>query len=99
MAGLVIDLDTKIEVVDKFLPLLDMVLIMSVKAGKGGQEFDKSAIKKIKYVRNKDAKILIYCRSGNRSVQATEKLVKLGYTNLIEIGGIIDYTGEISSNN
>ena len=48
---------------------------------------------------DKDAKILVYCRSGNRSLQATEKLVKLGYTNLVEIGGIIDYTGEISSNN
>lgn len=48
---------------------------------------------------DKDAKILVYCRSGNRSVQATEKLVKLGYTNLVEIGGIMDYTGEISSNN
>lgn len=55
--------------------------------------------KEIPELPDKDAKILIYCRSGNRSVQATEKLVKLGYTNLIEIGGIIDYTGEISSNN
>ena len=64
MAGLVIDLDTKIEVIDKILPLLDMVLIMSVKAGKGGQEFDKSALKKIKYVRNKDAEILIQVDGG-----------------------------------
>lgn len=48
---------------------------------------------------NKDEKILVYCRSGNRSKQAAEKLVKLGYTNIIEIGGIIDYTGEISANN
>ena len=55
--------------------------------------------KEIPELPDKDAKILVYCRSGNRSVQATEKLVKLGYTNLVEIGGIIDYTGEISSNN
>ena len=48
---------------------------------------------------DKDAKILVYCRSGNRSVQACNKLVKLGYTNLIEIGGIMSYTGEISANN
>lgn len=47
---------------------------------------------------DKDAKILVYCRSGNRSVQASEKLVKLGYTNIIEIGGINSYTGEISAN-
>ena len=53
----------------------------------------------IKELPDKDAKILVYCRSGNRSVQASEKLVKLGYTNIIEIGGIIDYTGEISANN
>lgn len=64
MAGLVIDLDTKIEVVDKFLPFLDMVLIMSVKAGKGGQEFDKSALKKIKYVRNLSADVLIQVDGG-----------------------------------
>ena len=34
------------------------------------------------------AAIQCYCRSGNRSKQASEKLVKLGYTNIIEIGGI-----------
>lgn len=37
---------------------------------------------------DKDQLILVYCRSGNRSKQASEKLVKLGYTNIIEIGGI-----------
>ena len=54
--------------------------------------------KEIPELPNKDAKILVYCRSGNRSVQASEKLVKLGYTNIIEIGGINSYTGEISAN-
>ncbi len=44
---------------------------------------------------NKEQLILIYCRSGNRSKQAAEKLEKLGYTNLIEFGGIIDWKGEI----
>jgi len=44
---------------------------------------------------NKDQLILIYCRSGNRSKQAAAKLEKLGYTNLIEFGGIIDWKGEI----
>ena len=39
--------------------------------------------------------IYIYCRSGNRSKQAADKLLVLGYTNLIEFGGIIDYTGEL----
>ena len=41
--------------------------------------------------------ILVYCRSGNRSKQAAEKLVKLGYTNIIEFGGINDWTGETVS--
>ena len=44
---------------------------------------------------NKEQLILIYCRSGNRSKQAAEKLIKLGYSNLIEFGGIIDWKGEI----
>ena len=44
---------------------------------------------------NKEQLILIYCRSGNRSKQAAKKLNQLGYTNLIEFGGIIDWKGEI----
>ena len=43
---------------------------------------------------DKDQLILVYCRSGNRSKQASEKLVKLGYTNIIEIGGINSWPGE-----
>ena len=45
----------------------------------------------------RDQLILIYCRSGNRSKQAAEKLVKLGYTNIIEFGGINSWTGETVS--
>ena len=45
----------------------------------------------------KDQLILVYCRSGNRSKQASEKLVKLGYTNIQEFGGINTWTGEIVS--
>ena len=41
--------------------------------------------------------ILVYCRSGNRSKQASEKLVKLGYSNIVEFGGINDWTGETVS--
>ena len=46
---------------------------------------------------DKEQLILVYCRSGNRSKQASEKLVKLGYTNLVEFGGINDWTGETVS--
>lgn len=41
--------------------------------------------------------ILVYCRSGNRSKQASEKLVALGYTNIVEFGGILDWPGETVS--
>ena len=44
---------------------------------------------------DKDQLILVYCRSGNRSKQASQKLVKLGYTNVVEFGGINDWKGEI----
>ena len=43
--------------------------------------------------------ILVYCRSGNRSKQASEKLVRLGYTNIVEFGGINDWPGETVSGN
>lgn len=39
--------------------------------------------------------ILIYCRSGNRSKQASEKLAAMGYKNIYEFGGINTWTGEI----
>ncbi len=42
-----------------------------------------------------DQVILIYCRSGNRSKQASEKLAAMGYKNIYEFGGINDWTGEI----
>lgn len=64
MAGLAIDLDTDIAKIDPFLKELDMVLIMSVKAGKGGQEFQKDALAKIKYVRAKNSNILIEVDGG-----------------------------------
>ena len=46
---------------------------------------------------DKDQLIMVYCRSGRRSKEASEKLVKLGYTNIVEFGGILDYTGEVVS--
>ncbi len=44
---------------------------------------------------DKSQMILVYCRSGNRSRQASDKLSKLGYTNIIEIGGINSWKGVI----
>ena len=42
-----------------------------------------------------DQIILVYCRSGNRSKQAAQKLFDMGYRNIYEFGGITDWTGEI----
>ncbi len=44
---------------------------------------------------DKDQLIMVYCRSGRRSKNASEVLVSLGYTNIVEFGGIIDWEYEI----
>ncbi len=41
--------------------------------------------------------ILVYCRSGNRSKQASKKLAAMGYTNIVEFGGINSWQGETVS--
>ena len=46
---------------------------------------------------DKNQLIMVYCRSGRRSKEASEKLVKLGYTNIVEFGGILDWKGETVS--
>lgn len=46
---------------------------------------------------DKNQLILVYCRSGNRSKQASEKLSALGYANIVEFGGINDWPGETVS--
>ena len=55
-------------------------------------EIDERAENELK---NKDQLILVYCRSGNRSKTASEKLEKLGYTRIREFGGIKDWPYEI----
>ena len=45
-------------------------------------------------LKDKDQLILVYCRSGRRSKLAADKLVTLGYTNIKEFGGIIDWPYE-----
>ena len=44
---------------------------------------------------DKNAILLVYCRSGRRSKIASESLAKLGYTNVKEFGGIIDWPYEV----
>ena len=42
-----------------------------------------------------DQIILVYCRTGNRSKQAAQKLASMGYTNIYEFGGITTWTGDV----
>ena len=46
---------------------------------------------------DKEQLILVYCRSGNRSKQAAQKLANMGYSNIYEFGGINDWPGEAVS--
>lgn len=46
-------------------------------------------------LKDKKQTIYVYCRSGNRSRQASAKLAAMGYANIIEFGGIMDWTGVI----
>lgn len=47
---------------------------------------------------NKEVKIIVYCRSGNRSKEAADILIELGYKNVFDLGGIIDWPYETESN-
>lgn len=55
-------------------------------------EIEKKAGEMLK---DKNQLILVYCRSGRRSKLAAESLIKLGYTNIKEFGGIIDWPYEV----
>lgn len=52
------------------------------------------AVKAEEVLADKDAKILVYCRSGNRSSTASKELIKMGYTNVYDFGGIISWPYE-----
>ena len=77
MAGIAIDLDTKVETIEPFLKYCDMVLVMMVQAGKGGQEFNENALKKIKKIRKPYPNILIEVDGGVTS-ETGAKCVKAG---------------------
>ncbi len=56
---------------------------------------EEIAEKAEKVLTDKNQLILVYCRSGRRSKIAAEALVKLGYTNILEFGGIIGWPYEV----
>lgn len=57
------------------------------------ETFTKQAAEKL--LPNKTQTIYVYCRSGRRSKESSQKLIDFGYTNVIEIGGIISYNGPV----
>lgn len=57
------------------------------------ESIDSSIVEKLP---SKEQTIYVYCRSGNRSKQAANKLLKMGYTDVIDIGGINDWPYELA---
>ena len=82
---IILDVRTKEEFSEKHIP--DAINIPNEEIGTA----------EITEIPDKDQLILVYCRSGNRSKQASEKLTALGYTNIVEFGGINDWPGETVS--
>ena len=82
---IILDVRTPEEFADKHIP--DAINIPNETIG----------TEEIPELPDKEQLILVYCRSGNRSKQASDKLVNLGYTNIVEFGGINDWPGETVS--
>ena len=82
---IILDVRTPEEFADKHIP--DAINIPNETIG----------TEEIPELPDKEQLILVYCRSGNRSKQASDKLVGLGYTNIVEFGGINDWPGKTVS--
>lgn len=82
---IILDVRTKEEFADRHIPNAVNISNESITSSPPPELPDKSQL------------ILVYCRSGNRSKQAAKKLAALGYTNVVEFGGIIDWPGETVS--
>ncbi len=78
----ILDVRTQEEFDEKHIP--NAVLIPDYEIAQKAEEI----------LTDKDQLILVYCRSGRRSKLAAEELVSLGYTNIKEFGGIIDWPYE-----
>ena len=81
--------------VDKSIHLVDVRELHEFNAGhiNGAQLIPLGTIEDSfsSLIPQKDTKVFIYCRSGNRSAEAAKKLVSMGYTNVFDIGGIITW--------
>ena len=49
-------------------------------------------------IADKNQTVLVYCRTGVRSETASKELIEIGYTNVFDFGGLVDWTGEIVGN-
>ena len=82
---IILDVRTAEEFAEKHIP--DAINIPNETIGSG----------EVAELPDKNQLVFVYCRSGNRSKQASEKLAALGYTKVYEFGGINDWTGETVS--
>ncbi len=83
---------------DKTAVLLDVRTESEYAAGyiRGAINVPLQEIEEVtEYVPNKGTRIYVYCRSGVRSAQAVSAMRYMGYTNAVDIGGILSYSGEI----
>jgi ribulose-phosphate 3-epimerase len=86
-AGLAINPETKIEKIEKFIPKLDLVFIMGVSPGWGGQILKKSALTKAKKIRKKYSNLDIEIDGGVK-MQNIKQVIKSG-VNIISVGSLI----------
>lgn len=82
---ILLDVRTPEEYADKHIP--DSILI----------PVDEITDKAPEQIPDKDTVLFVYCRSGNRSTTASRTLIDLGYTNVFNLGGIIDWPYETES--
>ena len=79
---LLVDVRTREEFEEKHIPGAILLPVEDIEDGR------------LERLPDKDQTILLYCRTGRRAKDAAEYLAKKGYTNIYEIGGIIDWKGE-----
>jgi phage shock protein E len=82
---ILLDVRTQEEYIEKHIPNSLLIPV---------DEIEKKAFSKLA---DKNAIIFVYCRSGRRSVTASEALIKMGYTKVYNLGGIIDWPYETES--
>lgn len=93
--GLALDLATPVSTIEEILPNLDLVLVLSRKAGFGGGEFEKKALEKVKYLRNVGIPSLDICVDGGINEGNIKECVKAG-ADLLAVGGAIWKAEDIS---